>query len=103
MMRRIRKTILAWLLAPLALFYMALSACATNPAPIPEAVKVLVPVPVACEIEQVPVGPRPSTTAVRGMDIWSLTKIATAERRILMGETTRLRAANNNPCPGETK
>lgn len=103
MIRRIRKAIFAWLIAPLALFYCALTACASNPAPVPEAVKVLVPVPVACEIEQVPVGDRPSANAVRGMDIWSLTKIATAERRVLMGETTRLRAANSNPCPGEAK
>lgn len=101
MIRRIRKAILAWLLAPLALFLCTLSACTSTPAPVPDAVKVMVPVPVACEIEQVPEGARPSREARPGMDIWSLTKIATAERRILMGETTRLRAANNNPCPGE--
>lgn len=66
----------------------------------PLAVRVEVPIPVACEIEQVPQGERPSAGARSGMSIYDLTKIALAERRILLGEVDRLHAANNNPCPG---
>lgn len=76
-----------------------LSACATDNGPATPPVEVLVPVPVACEIEQVPAGPRPSDQARAGMTIWELTKIALAERQILLGEVERLRAANQSPCP----
>lgn len=78
---------------------VACSAGPRIPPQAPSAVRVEVPVPVACEIEQVPEGDRPSRQATDDMGIYDLTKIALAERRILMGENQRLRAANNNPCP----
>jgi hypothetical protein len=60
-----------------------------------------VAVPVACEIEQVPASQR--LTAPKGSGIFDLTKTALSDRRRLMAENTRLRAANNNPCPGAAK
>lgn len=69
----------------------------------PPAVEVKVPVPVACEIEQVPVPTYPAASARKGMGIWDLSRIIAADRRTRMAENERLRAANNNPCPGATK
>jgi hypothetical protein len=67
------------------------------PAPVQE-VKVAVPVP--CKIEQVAEKPRPSKQARKGDDIHTLTKIALADRRVLLAENGELRAANTSPCPG---
>jgi hypothetical protein len=61
------------------------------------AIEVKVPVPVACEIEQVPASKR--ITAPKGSGIFDLAKLTAADRRRLMAENERLRAANNNPCP----
>lgn len=72
----------------------ALAACSTA-AKAPTVVKV--PVPVACEIEQVPVLEKPQ--AFSNMGIFDLTKTALAKLRILEAENERLRAANSNPCP----
>ena len=99
---------IAALLALLLLGLVAalLGGCTTGrtlPPQAPPAVRVEVPVPVACEIEQVPAGPRPSAQAQPDMGIYDLTKIALAERRILLGENERLRAANNTPCPGASR
>src|SRR5438045_863640 len=84
---------------------LALSGCQSRPKsqpnPLPPApvqqVKVAVPVP--CKIEQVAQKARPSTQARKGDDVFTLSKIALADRRVLMGENTELRAANNTPCP----
>lgn len=72
----------------------ALAACSTA-AKAPTVVKI--PVPVACEIEQVPVLEKPQATS--NMGIFDLTKTALANLRILEAENERLRAANANPCP----
>jgi hypothetical protein len=85
-----------WLLPLLAL---PLTACATTEPPIPAIQEVLVPVPVACEIQQVPPPELPSAKARKGMDIWQLAQIALAERRVMMADAARLRAANQTPCP----
>jgi len=94
---RYRLTRIALWLTSLAIM---LGGCAGRDRLPPQALparEVLVPVPVACEIEQVPQSRRP--TATPGMSIYDLTKVALADRRVLMGENERLRAANNNPCP----
>jgi hypothetical protein len=59
-------------------------------------VKVAVPVP--CQIEQVAPKPRPSAQARKGDDVFTLSKIALADRRVLTAENTELRAANTSPC-----
>lgn len=69
----------------------------TPPAPVQE-VKVAVPVP--CQVEQVATKSRPSAQARKGDDIHTLTKIALADRRVLLAENGELRAANTGPCPG---
>jgi len=73
-------------------------ACATQTVP-GAAVEVKVPIPVPCQIEQVPTPEYPVTTAREGMSIWELSKIVTSDRRVRMAENERLRAAINNPCP----
>lgn len=62
-------------------------------------VTVKVPVPVACQIEQVPEGQHPAAQARKGMGIFDLTKIALADRQAKAAEIERLRAANTSPCP----
>lgn len=66
------------------------------PAP-PVVAKVAIPVP--CEIEQIPQPDYPANTARLGDDIFTLAKIIAADRRVRMGETEELRAANESPCP----
>lgn len=87
-----------WLIyALLAGFILMLPGCAktvTVPGP---TVEVKVPVPVPCQIEQVPASQRPTLPADAG--IFDATKTALADRRQLMAEIERLRAANRNPCP----
>lgn len=94
-----RMALLAILLLLLAC--LLLPGCASNriPPQAAPAVEVKVPVPVACEIEQVPVPQYPAAQARKGMSIWDLTKLVTADRQVRMAENERLRAANNNPCP----
>lgn len=73
---------------------VALAACSTA-AKAPTVVKV--PVPVACEIEQVPVSDKPRASS--DMGIFDLAKVALAQLRTVEAENERLRAANANPCP----
>lgn len=78
-----------------SMIVLALSGCAGNPRP-PQVVKV--PVPVACEIEQVPSLEKPAASS--NMGIFDLAKVALARLKIIEAENTRLRAANTTPCPG---
>lgn len=81
---------------------LLLGACASRPkAPpqVPSVVEVKVPLPVPCEIEQVPVPNYPAAQARRGLTAFELAKIVAADRRVRMGEIERLRAAAKNPCP----
>lgn len=97
---RLARTAL-WL-APLAIM---LGGCAGRdrlPPQAPPAMRVDVPIPVACRIEQVAVPAYPAAQARPGMSIYELSKIALADRRVRMAENERLRAANNNPCPGDS-
>jgi hypothetical protein len=64
----------------------------------PVVAKVIVPVP--CEIAQVPPTEDPAGRARKGDDVFTLSKIALASRRVLKGEIGELRAANTTPCPG---
>ena len=83
-----------WLLATGII--LALPACATTPQ-LPETVKVLVPVP--CEIEQVPSTELP--VAEDGANVARKAAVAAARIELLKAENTRLRAANDTPCPTE--
>jgi hypothetical protein len=73
---------------------LALSACATTQR-LPS--EVLVPVPVPCEVEQVPATELPQVSP--DMNIFDAAKVRMAQLKLLLAENTRLRAANNNPCP----
>ena len=93
-----------WLLRGLIfLSPVALMACSPRtsppvlPAPPRELVEVKVAVPVPCEIESVPQPSYPALQARKGDDIFTLSKIAAADRRIRMGETEQLRTANVSP------
>lgn len=94
-----RMTLLVILLLLLAVLMLPGCASKRLPPQAPPAVEVKVPVPVPCEIEQVPVPSYPAAQAKKGMGIWDLTKIVTADRQVRMAENERLRAATNNPCP----
>lgn len=96
-----------WLLRGfLFLLPLAAMACAPRPAQLPpppsETVIAKVVIPVPCEIAQVPQPAYPAATARKGDDIFTLAKTALADRRVRMGETEQLRAANTTPCPGAT-
>jgi len=69
------------------------------PPPPPSIVEAAVAVPVPCEIARVAQPAYPAKQARKGNDIYSLAKIALADRRVRMGETAQLRAANRDPCP----
>lgn len=73
-----------------------LAACASGPE-IPKETRV--PIPVPCEIEQVPATELP--TAEPDANMARLAAIAAAIIELLKAENERLRAANNNPCPTE--
>lgn len=87
-----------WLLLGFAVV-AALSGCSASRYEPPKTVEVVVPVPVECQIEQVPTAEKPKVTA--DMGIFEMARTLLAERQIAQGETARLRAANTNPCPGE--
>lgn len=70
-------------------------ACAHAPQRMPEVVKV--PIPVDCEIAQVPVSEMPVPPA--DANVFTLTANALARIKLLLAENVQLRAANNNPCP----
>ena len=101
MCAKLRRLFTAWWFVPL------LASCGTdqvrpplNPAP-PPPVIAKIAVPVTCEIEQVPMPAYPGDL-LRGDDgIYTAARLAMADRRVRIAERDRLRAANNNPCPGE--
>lgn len=89
------RTLKYWLLRGYIFFLPLLAtACATGPT-VPK--EVLVPVPVPCEVEQVPAPTLP--TASPDADVFELAKVAAARIKLLMADTERLRAANTSPCP----
>lgn len=65
--------------------------------PPPVVAKVAVPVP--CAIEQVPMPDYPGNLIRKGDDVYTLSRLAMADRRVRIAERDRLRAANANPCP----
>lgn len=71
---------------------------ALNAAP-PAPVVAKVAVPAACEIEQVPMPAYPGDLVQKGDDVYTLARLAMADRRVRIAERDRLRAANANPCP----
>ena len=68
------------------------------PAP-PPPVVAKIAVPVDCEIEQVPMPAYPGDLVRLGDDVYTLARLAMADRRVRIAERDRLRAANKNPCP----
>lgn len=92
-----------WLLALIVGLLLLLTGCGSPPKTIPPAppppVIAKVIVPVDCEIEQVPLPAYPGDLARLGDDIYTLSRIAMADRRVRIAERDRLRAANKNPCP----
>lgn len=65
----------------------------------PPPVVAKVAVPVACEIEHVPMPAYPGDLVRKGDDIYTLSRLAMADRRVRIAERDRLRAANATPCP----
>jgi hypothetical protein len=96
----------AWI-AALVIFGLVgllLSGCSKADRPTLEAappapVVAKVAVPVACEIEQVPLPDYPGNLIRQGDDVYTLARLAMADRRVRIAERDRLRAANANPCP----
>jgi hypothetical protein len=89
------------LVALTAVMFLLLSGCAPAPSkvpPPPTVVEVKVPVPVPCEIASVDQPDYPSNTARPTDDIFTLIKIALAERQVLKGEVKELRGANEGAC-----
>lgn len=75
---------------------VTLAACSTTPQ-LPKEVRI--PIPVPCEIEQVP-----STTlpvASPDANVAEKALVAAARIELLKAENIRLRAANSSPCPTE--
>lgn len=91
------KTLLRyWLLRGFVFFAPVMTICGCASAPrLPVTVKV--PVPVACEIEQVPASELPAATP--DMNVFELARVAAARLKIQAAEILRLRAANASPCP----
>lgn len=79
-----------------ALAALSLSACATTPQ-LPKEVRI--PIPVPCEIEQVPATELP--VAEPDANVARKAAVAAARIELLKAENTRLRAANTSPCPKE--
>jgi hypothetical protein len=77
---------------------LALSGCVSTSRPTIRTVEVQVPIPVSCEIEQVPEVELPSARGTTG-DIFDDTKLALADREVLKADNIRLRAANSRKCP----
>lgn len=59
--------------------------------------EVLVPLPVPCEIEQVPETELPQVRP--DMNVFEAAQVRMAQIKLLLAENTKLRAANTNPCP----
>lgn len=77
---------------------LLLAACATTPT-LPK--EVLVPVPVPCEIEQVPPADLPQVRP--DMNVFEAAQTRMAQLSLLLAERERLRAANQSPCPENTQ
>lgn len=75
---------------------LLLAGCATTET-LPR--EVLVPVPVPCEIEQVPVSEMPTVSS--NMNVFEAAQVRMAQLKLLLAERERLRAANTTPCPTE--
>lgn len=75
---------------------LLLAGCATTQR-LPE--EVLIPVPVPCEVEQVPPADLPQVRP--DMNVFEAAQVRMAQLQLLLAERERLRAANNNPCPTE--
>lgn len=73
---------------------LSLAACSTTPS-VPE--KVYIPIPVPCEVEQVPETELP--VAEDEANVARKAAVAAARIQLLLAENLQLRAANNNPCP----
>lgn len=105
MLRRLRGLIL-WTPLPASL---ALAACGADKAPPqlnaapPAPVVAKVAIPVACAIEQVPMPAYPGDLVRKGDDVYTLARLAMADRRVRIAERNRLRAANASPCPEVTQ
>jgi hypothetical protein len=86
----------------IVMWLLILSGCSKPveklPPPPAKVIEAAVAIPVPCEIEQVPVADRPARTARKGDDIFTLSKIAAADRKVLEGENIELRAANTGGC-----
>ena len=74
---------------------LTLAACAGSALP----KEVYIPVPIPCEIEQVPSTELP--TASPDANVAGKAAVAAARIELLKAENERLRAANTNPCPTE--
>lgn len=92
-----------WVLRGLIVFTpIPLAACGARPqlnAAPPAPVIAKVAIPVACQIEQVPMPAYPGDLIRKGDDVYTLARLAMADRRVRIAERDRLRAANANPCP----
>lgn len=77
----------------LALFFLMLPACTQRT----KFVEVKVPVPVACEIEDIDPSPLPEIKD--GMNIFELSQVRMAQIAIMAGDLVAYEAANSNPCP----
>jgi hypothetical protein len=103
-LNRLRGIILWTPIPPL----IALAACSGAPtrpklqAAPPAPVVAKVAIPVTCEIEQVPMPAYPGDLVRKGDDVYTLARLAMADRRVRIAERDRLRAANATPCPPVT-
>jgi hypothetical protein len=92
------------ILALCVLTIMALAGCSgkprINPAP-PAPVIAKIAIPVDCVISQVAVPAYPGDMVRIGDDVYTLARLAMADRRVRIAERDRLRAANANPCPAK--
>lgn len=90
MIRRLRVKAAAALVGLAALLLASCTSTATLPK------EIRVPIPVPCEIEQVPATELPAPDGDESL--YGLAKIALAQIGLLKAENERLRAANNSPC-----
>ena len=91
------ETLKYWLLRGYIFFLpLTLMACNTTQS-LPK--EVLVPVPVPCEVEQVPLTELP--VASPDANVFELAQVAAARVKLLLADRERLAAANANPCPLE--
>jgi len=81
---------------------LPLAACTSKPLTPPQAqsaVEVRVPVPVPCQVTQVPSSRLPTASLSIGGDIYTAVKLILADRSVLKADRARLSAANSDPCP----